>query len=208
MKKIGKIDFNKNSDYKTNFTDKFCDNTYNFFIPKIRFKHNKLRELSDELLRLQQEREENYENLKNIIWVERKNAYNAKIIENPYNYEINSFFNEFNNKCDYINKNFLNFQRNFTIKNNEDPFFKDFLNTNKIIKMDDFKTENDYKQQNIFHKFFFEENNFQENQLNEILNPNQYKYKDLTKTNYLYVETYENWTVIEYFFTLDNARRY
>ena len=38
---------------------------------------------------------------------------------------------------------------------------------------------------------------FKDNQLKDILNSDQYMYKDLNETNYLYVETYENWKVKE-----------
>ena len=201
MKRIEKKDFIS----KQNFTDKFCDNTYNFFIPKIKIKHNKLKELSEEISKLYTDRENNYDKIKNIIWEERKNAYNAKIIENPYNYEISVFFNEFSNKSDMLNKEFLNYQRNFTIKSNEDSFFQEFLNTNKIIKMEEFKNENEFKQQNVFHRVFYDNYNIQENLLKEILNPKQYLYKDLQQTNYLYIETYDNWKVNYRVLKLDNA---
>ena len=190
---------NKDSINRTNFTDKYCDNTYNFFIPKIKFKHNKLVELCDDLLNSQKQREANYENTKNIQWEERKNAYNAKIFENPYNYEINMFFIEFSNKCERLNSNFLNYKRKCSvIKNEEDSFFSTFFKTNKIIKMEDFQNENEYNQQNHFHSVFFENNIVpKDNQLKDILNSDQYMYKDLNETNYLYVETYENWKVKE-----------
>jgi len=201
MKKIAKVEIEKCIDQHS-FMHKFCDNSYNFFIPKIKSKHNQLKQLSEEINKEQKNREENYDKYKDIVWKDRAIAYNAKIIENPYNYEINHFFLDFNKKTDVVNSTFYSFQKDFKLNNSEDHFFQDFLNSNRTIHMDEVLSKDEFDENNYFHKVFFypeETTNLINNResLKQIINPSHYLYKDLDSTSYLYIETYENWRVFD-----------
>lgn len=183
---------------KVKFTDPLCDNTYHHFIPKLKVKHNKIIDISEEILKEQNNREQNYSQFSEIIFSQRALAYNAKILENPYYVEITTCFSNFVKRVDIANdliKDFLHSNQNNGVS---ETFVRSLLNSNIISKIENHTPIQLFKEENSFYKVFFgsESPNADQGLITTIANPTHYKYKPLNETDFLYVQTYEEWKVL------------
>jgi hypothetical protein len=180
---------------KVSFQNCFCDNSYSYFIPLIKVKPNNKVNLTDELVNLQNLREKNWSPQLKLNFEDRKQAYNAKLIEHPYKYEINEFLNELFDRLEDIDVYVKKTTREISTKQDSEELKAiNNCSVDRITHPQQLDIQM-FNKMNVFNNLLVG-HNVKDLTFQDVINPMIFKYSDLETTPFLYVDTYDDWKIM------------